>query len=59
VEELRSEVESGGHSERKIMAIAASQATREAEVKASVGAREAQLLELQEVTKGNEKGPIR
>jgi hypothetical protein len=29
VEELRSEVESGGHSERKIMALAMSQAQRE------------------------------
>uniref|UniRef100_A0A7S2WUX2 GRIP domain-containing protein n=1 Tax=Rhizochromulina marina TaxID=1034831 RepID=A0A7S2WUX2_9STRA len=53
-EELRSEVESGGHSERKIMELAQAQASREAEVKASVTVREQELLKLHEVLRVKE-----
>lgn len=55
VEELRSEVESGGHSEKKIMALAKSQAQREAEVKASVTQRESELLRIHQSLKLKEE----
>jgi hypothetical protein len=54
VDELRSEVESGGHSERKIIQLAQAQATRDSEVKITVEAKDERLAVLEETVRQRE-----